>query len=67
MQWNFFDKRKNIYTTNSIFPIDSESTASVAEGLNVAGFFHACSALEKHWVCRIDIDSSFKCHIQEFF
>ena len=67
MQWNFFDKRKKIYTTNSIFPIDSESIALVAEGLNVARFFRDCSALEKHWVCRIDIDNSFKVHIQGFF
>lgn len=35
LQWNFFVKTKKIYTTNSIFPIDLQSTAAVVEGLKI--------------------------------
>ena len=31
LQWNFFVNTKKIYTTNSIFPIDLQSTAAVVE------------------------------------
>nr|DAL36689.1 MAG TPA_asm: hypothetical protein [Inoviridae sp.] len=41
LQWNFFVKRKKIYTTNSIFPIDFQSTASFVEDLKITGFFHS--------------------------